>query len=166
MKDFIGYYNVWENADAKCSIKAINFKLDGEDYDLLCKIDIIFEHIEEKLRIDLENHFYAGNRGVEYLKTILSNETIFKDDVIPNESTKYDYRVILRIQSVYHRTKDEDEDEDDVKYYPQILLEICVYRLPLKNTIVDSELEFSDNEPDNESDIEPDPELEFDENTA
>ena len=164
MKDFIGYYNVCENTDAKYSIKEINFKLCGEDYDLLCKIDSIFEHIEEKLRIDLENHFYADNRGVEYLKTILSNEAIFKDDMIPNENTKYDCRVILRIQSVYHRTK--DEDEDDVKYYPQILLEKCAYRLPLKSTIVDSELEFSDNEPENESDIEPNPELEFDENTA
>ena len=107
MKDFIGYYNVCENTDAKYSIKEINFKLCGEDYDLLCKIDSIFEHIEEKSRIDLENHFYADNRGAEYLKTILSNEAIFKDDIIPNENTKYDCRVILRIQSVYHRTKHE-----------------------------------------------------------
>ena len=77
----------------------------------------------------------------------MSNGTFFKDNIIPKENTKYDCRVILRIQSVHYSM----EDKEDVKYYPQILLEKCVYRLFSNNTIIDSELEFSDNEPDNEN---------------
>ena len=96
-------------------------------------------------------------KGEQYLKTIVSNKTFFKDNIIPNENTKYDCIVALQIQSVYYSTK-----EDDVKYYLQVLSEKCVYKLSSNNTIIDSELEFSDNEPDTESDSE----LEFNEDTV
>ena len=46
------------------------------------------------------------------------------------------------------------KDKDDVKYYSQILLEKCVYRLSSNNTTIDPEVEFSINEPDNEPDSE------------
>ena len=61
----------------------------------------------------------------------MSNGTFFKDNIIPKENTKYDCRVILRIQFVYYSM----EDKDDVKYYPQILLEKFVYRFFSNNTI-------------------------------
>ena len=98
--------------------------------------------------------FYEDKRGEEYHKRIVSNETSFKDNII----TKYNYRVILRIQYVHYSMK----DKDSVKYYPQILLEKCVYRPFFDNVLIDTELEFSDNE----SDTEPDYELEFNEDTV
>ena len=103
-----------------------------------------YEHIGEKLGIDLENCFYEDKRGEKYLKTILSNGIFFKDNIIPKENTKYDCRVILGIQSAYYSKK----DKENVKYYPQILLEKCIYRPFFDNVLIDSELEFSDNEPE------------------
>ena len=135
----------------------MHFKFDADDDDSIIKIINVFSHIEEKLGIDLESCFYENKKGDEYLKTIVSNETFFKDNIIPKQNTKYDCRVILQIQSVYYSTK-----EDDVKYYPQILLEKCVYRISSNNTTIDSELEFSDKEPDTEYDNE----LEFNEDTV
>ena len=123
-------------------LKKMNIKLDNDD--TLNKIYDIFEHIENKLGIDLESCFYEDKRGEEYLKAIVSNGTFFKDNIIPKENTKYDCRVILQIQSVYYSMK----DEDNVKYYFQVLLGKCVYRPFFDNVFIDSELEFSDNEPD------------------
>ena len=54
------------------------------------------------------------------------------------------------------------KDKDNVKYYPQILPENCVYRPFFDNVLIDSELAFLDNE----SYTEPDSELEFNEDTA
>ena len=61
------------------------FKLD-DDYSL-DKVYDIFEHIEEKLGIDIESCFYEDKRGEEYLKTTVSNETFLKDNIIPKENT-------------------------------------------------------------------------------
>ena len=36
-------------------------------------------------------------KGEQYLKTIVSNKTFFKDNIIPNENTKYDCIVVLQI---------------------------------------------------------------------
>ena len=82
LKDFVGYYD-----------------------DSLLKIISIFEHIEEKLGIDLGSYFYEDKRREKYLKTNASQEIFFKDNIIPKENTKYDCRVILRIQSVYYSIK-------------------------------------------------------------
>ena len=71
----------------------MNFKLDDDSSD---KIYDIFEYIEEKLKIDLNNFTYES-KGKEYLTTIVSNETCFIKDkdkeinTIPNENTKYNY---------------------------------------------------------------------------
>ena len=40
------------------------------------------------------------------------------------------------------------DENDDIVYYPQMLLEQLVYRLFSNNTIIYSDLEFTDNEPD------------------
>ena len=83
-------------------------------------------HIEEKIEISL-NVFTYESRGEEYLKTTVSNETCFrknqdnKANIIPNENTKYTCRVLLQIQFVYYSMKDND---DDIRYYPQVLLEL------------------------------------------
>ena len=69
-------------------LKKMHFKFDADDDGSIIKIINIFSHIEEKLRIDLETFFFEIKKGDEYLKTIVSNETFFKDNIIPKKNTK------------------------------------------------------------------------------
>ena len=56
MNNFAGYYNVYKYA--KYGVNKMNFKLDDDDDDdSLDKIYDTFEHIGEKLGIDLESCF-------------------------------------------------------------------------------------------------------------
>ena len=145
-KDVVGYYNVLKIMMLKTTLKKMNFNLDDVSQD---KMYDIFEHIEEKLGIGLSDFIYES-KGEEYLKTNVSNDICFKDNAIPNENTKYNCRVLLRTQSVFYSMK----DKDNVKYYPQIYLEQCVYRIFSNNALIYSDLEFTDTEPDSESEEE------------
>ena len=117
----VGYYNDYKDNskyDAKYSAKRMNFRLNDDSLD---KVYNIFEDIEEKLGIDL-NDFVYESRGEEYLKTTVSDETCFrknknnKTNIIPKENTKYNCRVLLQIQSVYYSMT----DNDDIRYYLQV----------------------------------------------
>ena len=128
-QNVVGYYNDYKDNSkyvAKYSAKRMNFRLNDDSLD---KVYDIFEHIEEKLEIGLNNFVYES-RGEEYLKTIVSDEKCFrknkdnKTNIIPNKNIKYNCRVLLQIQSVYYSMK----DNDDIRYYPQVLLEQCGYR--------------------------------------
>ena len=163
--DVVGYYN-----DYRDTGKTMNFKLDD---DSLHKIIDIFEYIEEKLKIDL-NNFTFESKGEQYLKTKVSNETCFRKDkdnktnIIPNENTKYNCRVLLQLQSVYYSMKNKDilsDDNDDIVYYSQILLEQCLYRAFSDNKLIHPKLIFSDTEPD-DNDESDESQEEFNENTV
>ena len=54
------------------------------------------------------------------------------------------------------------DNENDIKYYRQTLLEQCSYKGLVNNTILYSNLEFTDTEPDSESESE----KELNENTV
>ena len=106
LRDVVGYYNDDKDNgkyDAKYGTKTMNFKLDDDSLD---RIYDIFEYIEKKLKIDLNNFTYES-KDEEYLKTKVSDKTCFrknKDDktnIIRNENTRYNCRVLLQIQSVY-----------------------------------------------------------------
>ena len=56
----------------------------------------------------------------------------------------------IKIQSVYYSMK----DNDDIKYYTQILLEQCGYKSFSNNVLLHPDLEFTDTEPDSESEEE------------
>ena len=96
----------------------MNFKSDDNSLD---QIYDIFEHIEKELGIDLNNFTYKS-KCEEYLKTTVSDATCFiknsRTNIIPNESTKFNCRVLLQIQSVYYCMKDKN-----IRYYPQVLLQ-------------------------------------------
>ena len=134
----VGYYN-----DYKDYGKTMNFKLDE---DPLNKIYDILKHIFK-----------------EYLKTKVSNNTCFRKDkdnktnIIPNKNTKYDCRVLLLIQSVYHRMKDKDilsDDNADIVYHIQVLVEQC--------GLIHPDLIFTYSEPDDNDESEE----EFNEDTV
>ena len=63
----------------------------------------------------------------------------------------YTSRALLRIQSIFFNMKDKKED---IRYHPQLLLEQCAYKRFLKNTIFHPDLEFTDSEPDSDSESE------------
>ena len=42
------------------------------------------------------------------------------------------------------------DDNDNIKYYAQVLLEQCIYKIFSNNTLIYSDLEFTDTEPDSE----------------
>ena len=157
LKDVIGCYNDYKD---NASGNARNFKLDD---DSLEKIYDIFEYIERELKIDL-NSFSYESKGEEYLKTKVSDKTCFKKDkdnktnTIPNENTKYNYRVLLQMQSVYYSMKDKDrdilsDDNDDIVYYPQVLLGQCGYSFFSNNKLIHPYLIFTESEPDDNDDI-------------
>ena len=133
LKDVVGYYNDYKDNgkyDVKHSAKRMNLKLDDNSMD---KIYDIFEYIEQKLGIYLNNFTYES-KDEEYLKTIESDETCFiknnKTNIISNENTKYNSRVLLQIQSVYYNMENKG-----IRYYVQVLLDQCVYR-PFSNDIL------------------------------
>ena len=71
--------------------------------------------------------YEGGNSGIEYLKTMVSNNTLFdRNDFCetPSKYIKYLCNVILAIQSVYHSTKDKGKD---VIYYWKVLLDQWCY---------------------------------------
>ena len=95
---------------------------------MLCKVYDIFERIEEKLSIDLNDFAYESSSGDEYLKTTVSDKTLVEEDsnpnIIPGERIKYICNVALQIQSFYYNMKDKD-----IKYYQQVLLKECSYEV-------------------------------------
>ena len=107
LSDVVGYYNEFNDT----SSKKMNFVLKGNLED---KFYDIFMNIKEKTGIDNIDYVYeSGNGGIEYLKTRVSNNTLFFRDSYyetPDKNFKYLCNVILVIQSVYHSTKDNDKD--------------------------------------------------------
>ena len=154
LRDVVGYYN-----DYKDNGKTMNFKVDD---DSLGKIIDIFEYIEEKLKIDLNNFAYES-KGEEYLKTKVSDEACFRKDkdkeinAIPNKNTKYNCRVLLQIQSVYYSMENKN-----IKYCPQVLIEQCGYRVFSNDKLIDPEHIFTNSEPDDSDESEE----EFNENNV
>ena len=116
--------------------------------------------MKKKLGIDDHSNFkYESNRDEEYLKTIVSDETCFRENKanrIPNENTKYTYRVLLQIQSVYYSMED---NIDEIEYYAQVLLEHYVYKVFSNNILIHKDLVFTDTEPDSESNDESEEEI-------
>ena len=134
LTDTVGYYNDYKDNskyDVKYSAKRINFRLND---DSLAKVYNSFEHNEEKLGIDLNNFPYES-KDEKYLMTIVSDIMDSKTNIIPNENTKYNCKVILQIQSVYYNMENKD-----IKYYPQILLEQSAYKLFSNNMIIHPKL--------------------------
>ena len=56
--------------------------------------------------------------------------------------------------------------DKDMKYYPQVLIEQYVYKTFSNNTIIHPDLEFTDSEPDSESNNSNESEEEINENTV
>ena len=76
--DAVGYYNDYKNNskyDTEYSVKKMNFKSDDN---LLCKVYDIFGRIEEKLKIDLNDFTYESSSGDKYIKTTVSDKTVFE----------------------------------------------------------------------------------------
>ena len=74
----VGYCNDYKDSskyDIQYSAKTMDLRLNNDSLD---NVYNIFEQIEEKLGIDLNNFTNKSNKGEKYLKTIVSDGTCFK----------------------------------------------------------------------------------------
>ena len=62
--------------------------------------------------------------------------------------------------------KDKDILSDDIKHYPQILIEQCGHRVFSNNKLIHPDLIYTDSEPDSEPDDNDESEEEINENTV
>ena len=165
LKDLVGYYDVY-NDDKRMTFR-INDELSDKIYQRLTNI---LEHVEENLNITL-NDFTFEKKGESYFKIKVTDETYFKENIkptlilkegkvtpkesdvnfIPKENVMYTGRALLQIQSVFFKIKDKN---DDISYYPQLLLQQCVCKRFINNIIYHPDLEFTDTEPESESESE------------
>ena len=120
-KTLAGYYNEYCDEDGKYDgdvSKKINFVINDN---LVDKINDIFNNIEEKLDIALENPIYKSEFN-HYLKTKIYKTTCFNkkgcndDYIVTNKNTKYECKPLLQIPSIYYA----QEDKKAIFYYPQI----------------------------------------------
>ena len=153
-KTLAGYYNEYRDEDGKCDgdvSKRMNFMISD---DLVDKINDIFNNIEEKLGIALENPIYEGKFNY-YLKTKIYKRTKFnkKKDVmtiklcqkeIINMSANH-----LEIQSIYYA----QEDKKVILYYPQIRLEECGDKDCIEYNIAHKDFMFMDSESESEEEF-------------
>ena len=153
-----GYYNTFEG-DRKTMI----FKLDDNSFK---KITDMFELIGEKLNIELYHYSHDDNNGNTYFKIKVSDNAGFRNykdkttNTIPNEKAKYNCRVLLQIQFVYYNNNKKNMMED-VDYNPQIFLQQDRNTSIIKNKLLHDVLDFTDTEPESESEEE-----EFNEDTV
>ena len=133
----------------------MNFKINDELSDKIYqRLTNIFEHIEEKSNITL-NDFTFEKKGESYFKIQVTDKTCFKENIkptlvlkegkvtpkesdvnfIPKENVMYTCRALLQIQSVFFKIKDKN---DDISYYPQLLLQQCVCKRFINKVIISS----------------------------
>ena len=162
LKDVVGYYDVYSDD------KRMNFNIDDELSDKIYqRLSNILEHIEEKLNVTL-NDFTFEKKGERYFKIKVTDETCFKENINPTsilkegkvtlrecdvnfiqkENVMYTCRALLQIKSVSFKIKDKN---DDISYYPQLLLQQCACKQFINKVICHPDLEFTDTEPKSES---------------
>ena len=110
-------------------------------------------------------------KGESYFKTKVTDETCFKEKInttpilkegkvitkeddanfVLKENVMYTCRVFLQIQSAFFKIKDKN---DHISYYPQLLLQQCICKCFINKVIYHPDLEFTDTEPELESEEE------------
>ena len=149
-KALAGYYNDKWFDDGNVS-KTIGFVISD---DLVDRVNDIFNHIEEKLSIALENLIYKGEIN-HYLRTKIYKITCFikkgyeDDHIVPNKNTKHECKPLLQIQSMYYAK----EDKRVIFYYPQTRLEQCGYKDFIEYNIAYKNFMFADTEPESEEEV-------------
>ena len=148
-KTLAGYYSKYHDEDGKYDgdvSKRMNFVISD---DLVDKINDIFNNIEEKLDIALEDPIYKSEFN-QYLKTKIYKTTCFNkkgcndDHIVPNKNTKYECKPLLQIQSIYYT----QEDKKAIFYYPQIRLEQCGYKDFIEYNTAYKDFMFMNSEPE------------------
>ena len=123
LRDVVGYYDGYNGND-----KRMSFKINDELSDKICKkLENIFEHIEEKLSITLND---LKKLKKHFFKEKIKPNLILKEGKVtpkesdanftPKENVMYTCRVLFQIQSVFFKIKDK---KYDIIHYPQLLLD-------------------------------------------
>ena len=105
--------------------KSINFILnDG----LLEKFHEIFSDTKTKLGIGINDFTFDNDYGPSFKTKVSNDRTCFQqnndriNNIPPRQSTNYNCRMLVRIESVFFNNKD---NKDDIICYPQVFLEEC-----------------------------------------
>ena len=135
------------------SNKTMSLKV--SDNKLLKKCNKIWEKISNLMNIEFDSEPVYGD-GDKYIKAKIKMyedrvNTNFQGKKVPKEDASYKCLSLMMLDSVIRVNK---------KYYPQTLLEECKYviRKNKMESLINDDLDESDNESDNESDIESDSE--------
>ena len=110
--------------DKKTKITTTTMSLMVQDKQLFKNYNKIWEKIESLMRKKIDNKLFYGNDDNKYIKTKIKT---FKDSIItsfhnkkvPEEKIPYQYLSIIALDSVI---------KTDTKYYPQKVLEECIYK--------------------------------------
>ena len=118
----------------------MNFKI--EDDEVYIKYNQIWNKIKELLgNIKLGSNFIYNDQYIKTkVKTFKMVKTLFSDDIIPEEKVEYKCIPYISVDSVL---------KIDKKYYPQVYLEQCKYKV--KERKIKSLMEY-DLDSDYESD--------------
>ena len=135
------------------SNKTMSLKV--SDNKLLKKYNKIWEKISNLMNIEFDSEPVYGD-GDKYIKAKIKMyedrvNTNFQGKKVPKEDASYKCLSLMMLDSVIRVNK---------KYYLQTLLEECKYviRKNKMESLINDDLDESDNESDNESDIESDSE--------
>ena len=99
---------------------------------------------------------YESNEDACF-KTRVSDDTCFRKDkdktinIIQREKTRYNCRIILQIQSVFYINKD---NKDDIVYHAQVFSQDCRYTLQINKILICDAVDFTDTDPESESEEE------------
>ena len=149
----LGYCNEYINKDKDNNVYISGKMKFALDNDLVYNIMNIFEYIEKKLEIDLQEYIYYNGKD-DYLNAKIYKRTRFNKkgckgtSINPGKNTKYECKPLLQIQSIYYAS----EDKKDIAYYPQILVEQCGYKIFIEYNIVPKDFVFTDSEADDNDD--------------
>ena len=99
-------------------------------------------------------------KGESYFKIRVTDETCFKENikptltlkegkVTPKEGDANEERKLIKIK----------DKKADIIYYPQLLLDQCIYKRFIDKVIFHPDLEFTDTEPESESESESEEEI-------
>ena len=142
LPEMIGRYKVFKDG------KTMNF------LHIFIKIcEEIFEDFSNKIGKEFSTEPTFDNEYGTHIKSKThENKTRFHNNKTPKKDTNYGCSTLIRIESVYFKSK-------ELKYYPQVFLEQCRYRLDNGGLCTDA-CDKSDNMPYGEGEF--DSKYEFD----
>ena len=110
-----------------------------DDDELIEKYEEIFKYVRNNIDEKFSTEpIYENAYGVHIKSKTHENKTRFHNNERPKKDTNYICSALIRIGSIYFKS-------EELKYYPQVSLEECRYRLDNGGLRIDASSNESDN---------------------